>query len=233
MAQASTYTREGSKVGRIIGRLLTAAGLVCILASLTLAGYNWNESNAAGAESAHALDVMTTQLPGTEKEGVISADTLNTEMPTVQIDGRSYIGRVDVPRIGVSLPVLAQWSEEGANIAPCRYKGSVYDGTLIIAAHNFATHFGNLGQLADGDTVTFVDATGVAYHYIVLTAETIDGYDLRGMEEGEWDLTLFTCNFSGVERTTVRCQRVLQSSLSSTGATSSATSATSTTSAAA
>lgn len=202
---------SGSKVGRVVGRILTALGLVCILAALTLAGYNWNESNAAGEESAHALSVMTTQLPGEETEGVVSADTLNIEMPTVQIDGRSYIGRVDVPRIGISLPVLAEWTEEGANIAPCRYKGSVYNGTLIIAAHNFASHFGNLGQLADGDTVTFVDVDGVAYHYVVLTAETIDGYDLRGMEEGEWDLTLFTCNFSGVQRTTVRCARVQES----------------------
>ena len=72
--------------------------------------------------------------------------------------------------------------------------------------------------MADGDNVTFVDVTGAAYHYIVLTAETIDGYDLRGMEEGEWDLTLFTCNFSGIERTTVRCARVQQSGLVNAGA---------------
>ena len=48
----------------------------------------------------------------------------------------------------------------------------------------------------------------MAYHYVVLTAETLDGYDLRGMDAGTWDLTLFTCTFSGVERTTVRCARV-------------------------
>ncbi|MBQ9020642.1 MAG: sortase [Eggerthellaceae bacterium] len=206
----------GSKVGRTIGNLLTAFGIVCILAALTLTGYNWNQSRAAGEESAHALDIMSVQLPGYEKEGV-TGDVLDTEMPVVQIDGRSYVGRIDIPRLDISLPVLAEWSEEGADIAPCRYKGSVYNDTLIIAGHNFASHFGNLYQLADGDNVTFVDVNGAAYHYIVLTAETIDGYDLRGMEEGEWDLTLFTCNFSGVERTTVRCARVHQSSVNSSG----------------
>ena len=207
----------GSKVGRTIGNLLTAFGIVCILAALTLTGYNWNQSRAAGEESAHALETMFVQLPEAEKDGVVG-NALDAEMPTVQIDGRSYVGRVDIPRLGISLPVLAEWTEEGADIAPCRYKGSVYNGTLIIAGHNFSSHFGNLGQLADGDNVTFVDVTGAAYHYIVLTAETIDGYDLRGMEEGEWDLTLFTCNFSGIERTTVRCARVQQSGLVNAGA---------------
>ena len=204
----SATNKGGSKIGRVIGGILTGVGLACILGAATLAGYNWVESNSAGEEAAHALDIMTGQFPDEETEGVVFAEALNTEMPTTQIDGRSYIGRVDIPRLDLSLPVLAEWTEEGADIAPCRYRGSVYDGSLIIAGHNFASHFGNLGQLADGDTVTFVDVLGVAYHYVVLTAETIDGYDLRGMEEGEWDLTLFTCNFSGVERTTVRCQRV-------------------------
>ena len=198
---------QGSALGRTVGRVLTGIGLACILAAVTLAGYNFFQSNSAGQESAHALEMLGTTLPANESEGVVSGDVLNTEMPTIQIDGRSYIGRVDIPRLSISLPVLAEWTEEGANIAPCRYRGSVYNGTLIIAGHNFASHFGNLYQLADGDTVTFVDVKGVAYHYVVLTAETIDGYDLKGMEEGEWDLTLFTCNFSGVERTTVRCKR--------------------------
>lgn len=207
MAQQDNAGQKSS-VGRTIGNVLTGLGLACILAAATLAGYNFFESNRAGEESAHALDVMRVQLPEEVREGVISTEAINTEMATVQIDGRSYIGRIDVPRLDISLPVLAEWSEAGAEIAPCRYKGSVYNGTLIIAAHNFASHFGNLGQLADGDTVTFVDVNGVAYHYVVLTAEIVDGYDLRGMDAGEWDLTLFTCNFSGVERITVRCKRV-------------------------
>lgn len=199
--------KSSRKVGRVIGTVFTVLGLACIVGAAGLAGFNWNESNAAGNQAAHALDIMTTQLPESESEGVVSTDAISTEMATVQIDGRSYIGRVDVPRIGISLPVLAEWSEDGANIAPCRYKGSVFDGSLIIAAHNFASHFGNLYQLSDGDTVTFVDVNGQAFHYIVLTAETVDGTDLRGMEAGDWDLTLFTCNFSGNERTTVRCIR--------------------------
>ena len=205
---ANDNNGQGSRVGRTVGNVLTAIGLVCILAAATLAGYNIFQSNSAGEESAHALEIMRVQLPEEEREGVVSTDAINTEMATVQIDGRSYIGRINVPAIDISLPVLAEWSEAGAEIAPCRYKGSVYNGTLIIAAHNFGSHFGNLGQLADGDTVTFVDVNGVAYHYVVLTAEIVDGYDLRGMDAGEWDLTLFTCNFSGVERITVRCKRV-------------------------
>ncbi|MBQ9068923.1 MAG: sortase [Eggerthellaceae bacterium] len=204
---AEGNTKKSKKIGRIVGMVLTVVGLACFVAAGGLAGFNWNESNMAGTQSALALDTMTTQLPSSESDGVVSSDAISTEMPMVLIDGRFYVGRIDVPRIGISLPVLAEWTDDGANIAPCRYKGSAYDGSLIIAGHNFASHFGNLGQLSDGDTVTFVDVNGQAFHYTVLTAETVDGYDLRGMEAGDWDLTLFTCNFSGAERTTIRCIR--------------------------
>ena len=89
-------------------------------------------------------------------------------------------------------------------MAPCRYAGNLYDG-LIIAGHNYVSHFKKLSQLAPGDAVRFTDVDGNVWEYTVTTTEIISGYDVEGMEEGDWDLTLFTCTYGGQDRVTVRC----------------------------
>ena len=110
-----------------------------------------------------------------------------------------------MPAIGIELPVQDSWSLSLLKSAPCRYKGSAYRGDLIICAHNYATHFGRLGNLLPGDEVIFIDMEGTAFRYAVAEKETLAGTAVEEMESGEWDLTLFTCTFGGQARTTVRC----------------------------
>ncbi|MEE1085549.1 MAG: sortase [Schaedlerella sp.] len=91
----------------------------------------------------------------------------------------------------------------------CRYEGFLYKGNLIIAAHNYAGHFGKIKNFMPGDAVLFTDADGNVFEYVIGWMETIKGNDSISMLEGEeeWDLTLFTCNYSGSDRYTVRCIR--------------------------
>lgn len=76
----------------------------------------------------------------------------------------------------------------------------------IIAAKNFKPHFGSIKLLEAGDEVTFTDAEGNIFSYSVSETETLDGYDIEGMQTGDWDLTLFTCTPGGQIRVAVRCQ---------------------------
>ncbi|MCI6909376.1 MAG: sortase, partial [Clostridiales bacterium] len=64
------------------------------------------------------------------------------EMPETAVDGASYIGVLRIPALGLSLPVIGEWSDDGAKLAPCRYAGSAYTDDLVIAGHNYRTHFG-------------------------------------------------------------------------------------------
>ena len=128
-------------------------------------------------------------------------------MPPVSFDGNDYIGRVDVPSLGLSLPVISEWSYPRLKIAPCRYTGSAYLDNLIIAAHNYSSHFGNLNRLNTGDTVTFTDVDGNQFTYAVSLIEDLPGTAIEEMQAGEWDLTLFTCTLGGRSRVTVRCER--------------------------
>lgn len=195
------------------GILFMAGGLALLLAALCLTGYNlWDERRAGDTaeKAARALEAETPVLEELDlPEEMVPDYVLNPwmPMPVVEIDGHEYVGTVDVPAIGISLPVMSEWSYPNLKLSPCRYWGSVYLNSMIIAAHNYERHFGGLKNLEIGDAVSFTDADGNVFHYTVTGMEQINPTDPITMFEGEWDLTLFTCTLGGQYRVTVRCTR--------------------------
>ena len=77
----------------------------------------------------------------------------------------------------------------------------------MIAAHNYRTHFGALGSLTAGAQIVFTDIGGNRFLYEVAEIEVLGATDVEGLLSGGWDLTLFTCNYDGRARVTVRCIR--------------------------
>ena len=198
---------------------MLGAGLLLIAAALALAAYNVIDAQRAARSAAQALEALsqTTAVSATDPEQASADDAPayladpEMPMPTVSFDGNDYIGRVDVPSLGLSLPVISEWSYPRLKIAPCRYTGSAYLDNLIIAAHNYSSHFGNLNRLNNGDTVTFTDVDGNQFTYAVSLIEDLPGTAIEEMQAGEWDLTLFTCTLGGRSRVTVRCERTADS----------------------
>ena len=117
----------------------------------------------------------------------------------------TYYSTISFPALGLELPVMSQWSYPNLKIAPCRYQGSAYTGDLIIAGHNYRTHFGPLKNLRVGDAVLFTDADGNQFRYTVAQVENLAKTAVEEMAAGDWDLTLFTCTLGGQTRVTVRC----------------------------
>nr|WP_295952538.1 sortase [uncultured Agathobaculum sp.] len=200
-------------------KVMLGAGLLLIAAALALAAYNVIDAQRAARSAAQALEALsqTTAVSATDPEQASADDAPayladpEMPMPTVSFDGNDYIGRVDVPSLGLSLPVISEWSYPRLKIAPCRYTGSAYLDNLIIAAHNYSSHFGNLNRLNNGDTVTFTDVDGNQFTYAVSRIEDLPGTAIEEMQAGEWDLTLFTCTLGGRSRVTVRCERTADS----------------------
>lgn len=127
------------------------------------------------------------------------------EMPAVEIDGYTYIGEIDIPSLELSLPVMSEWSYPQLKHSPCRYMGSAYQNNLVIAAHNYISHFGNLKYLCCGDEVTFTDIDGNVFTYNVAETEQLLPTDVDRLTNGEWALTLITCTLGGEYRVAVRC----------------------------
>lgn len=193
-------------------------GLLLMVAALSLTCYNMWEERRAEASAASALEEIQPEMPVAAEPSIQSENTqeavipdylLNPEMemPTVESEGQAYIGVLDIPVLGLELPVISEWSYPRLKLAPCRFEGSAYLDDLIIAAHNYRSHFGGLKNLRPGDEVSFTDVEGNVFQYTVAELETLGGNDLAELESGEWDLTLITCTLGGKSRVTVRCVR--------------------------
>ena len=194
------------------------SGLLLIAAAFLLTVLNLKEEQSAKKHAAFVLNEIEEVLPDnpeeTEDAGYQETEIpdylLNPdmEMPVKTIDGIDYIGTLSIPALQLELPVISDWSYPKLRKAPCRYSGSVYTGNLILAGHNYASHFGNLKKLWEKDTVLFTDMDGNVFCYEVAEQEILKPSDTEAMEEGDWDLTLFTCTPGGRSRVTVRCVRV-------------------------
>ena len=187
------------------GTILMTTGLLLLAAALCLAGYNvWDEQRAAAAVT-EVLAQVEPPAPSPEEPTPEYILYPEMDMPTVEIDGNRYIGVVTIPALGLELPVMSQWSDQASRTAPCRYQGSAYTGDLIIAGHNYRSHFGSLKNLGVGEQVVFTDADGNVFRYTVAAVEVLDKTALEEMAAGDWALTLFTCTYGGQNRLTVRC----------------------------
>lgn len=128
-------------------------------------------------------------------------------MPVQQIDGRDYIGVLDIPALSLTLPVLKEWDYPSFNVAPCRYAGSVYADGFVNAAHNYDSHFGRIGSLSASDSVRFTDIDSNVFDYSVVAIETLAPYATGDMKSDDWSLSRFTCTLGGQYRVTVRRDR--------------------------
>ena len=208
MKNHKTHTDHGKK-RKQKGRFLIRLGLLLIAAALCFIIYNLYEEHRAREQSGQALDALQEYIPGSDQNDDNSMPDYmlnpDMEMPTQTINGIDYIGVLEIPSLNLELPVISQWSYPNLRIAPCRYSGSAYSGGLVIAAHNYDSHFGRLKTLQTDDEVIFTDIDGNTFTYKVAVMEILEPLATEEMKSEEWDLSLFTCTIGGRSRVTVRC----------------------------
>lgn len=178
-------------------------GAVLIGSALFLLLYNKNEDKQAGRVSGE----IVTELKRDIKEEIMPDIQETEEMPVVEIDGHNYIGYLTIPALNLELPVMSEWDYDKLKIAPCRQAGTIQDNDLVIAGHNFVSHFGRLTNLSVGDEILFTNMNGKTIEYFVGGIETLRADQSEEMLHSEWDLTLYTCNYSGNARITIRADR--------------------------
>lgn len=193
-------------------------GLLLLAAAFVLTGYNIFESKRAEMSSENAMTGMEAMLAEKNKTGgdymeeeiPVYERFPDMEMPVAEVDGKLYIGVVEMPEIGLSLPVQAgEWNYSKLKSSPCLYKGSLYKDNMVIAGHNYRSHFSKIKTLGIGSEVIFTDAAGNVFYYEVGWIEVLKPTEVDKMTDAkDWDLTLFTCTYGGRERATVRCIRV-------------------------
>ena len=195
-----------------IGKLLMGIGMLLILGAAGLLGYNqWLDYNA-GQKSEAAVIELVEEIEANEVEIVempAEPSEPSAEMIKVaELNGAYYMGVVTIPSLEKILPVQSDWSMEKLEVSPCRYSGSLAEENLVIAGHNYRKHFTGLARMVPGESVVFTDLDGQQTFYEVKEVYTAKATDIEGMVNSKYDLTLFTCNYTGKARVTVRCSEV-------------------------
>lgn len=187
-----------------VGLTFMLCGILLVFGALLLVEYNiWQDFQAGDLRDSILKEIEKNRKPDTFYDA-----THLMEMPTVEINGYLYVGTLIVPSLELELPVLDRWDDSRLRISPCKYVGSVYQDNMIIAAHNYRSHFGRLKDLKIGDEVAFTDVDGNEFRYVISETELLDKTAIEEMESGGWDLTLFTCTVGGASRVTIRCKRI-------------------------
>ena len=193
------------------GWIILLAGLLCMMAALAVFLFNQNESHQAKTASAKIVAALSEQIAeeGEENhEETFPTDITDRTMPEMTVDGERYAGILRIPELELELPVLAFFDYDSLQVTPCLYSGTIYRRNMVIGAHNYDAHFGRISALGIGSEVDFTDVENNTYRCRVVNLETLkpDQNDVltEKAHEGDWDITLFTCNYSGTERVTVR-----------------------------
>ena len=204
-----------SKHTRFISAALIVTGALMIAACAGLIWWNAHQSSEAQKSSEELASQAQSVISQRRQEASsYSADNssgsaieeMKKRMPVVDVDGNDCIGYLTIASVDLKLPVLNSYSEYKLNIAPCRYYGSLETDDLVIAGHNFNSSFEKLKSLKDNDTVLFTNMDGETFKYRVEETEMLKPAQVTDMVKSSYELSLYTCNYSGSERFTVRCR---------------------------
>lgn len=201
-------------MSRKLGILCVILGATLLLAALVLMCYNtWESRSAMEASGSVLAEIQRGEKhsEGTEDPYADHVDTFDEsakEMTVKEIDGYDYIGYLSVPVLELELPVMSEWDYDRLKIAPCRQYGSTKTDDLVVAAHNYASHFGNLPQLRAGDLLTFTDMDADVVLYGVEAVDVLDPTAVEVVKNSDFDLVLYTCTYGGGNRVAVFCNRV-------------------------
>ena len=226
---------DDSVILKKAGVFVMTAGAVLLLSALLLLCHNRSESVRAGQQAERLLEGIEAYLadapaaqtvsapaddPSDENASKEGGDTgpfasassdrpqpYDPEMPTVILDGYGFVGHLEIPALALELPILSEWSYDRLKIAPCRQFGSSRTDDLVIAAHNYRSHFGRLRELAAGDAVFFTDMDGLSSAYSVEDIRVVQPTEIACVRDSGFALVLYTCTYGGESRVAVFCSR--------------------------
>ena len=202
------------------GIVFIATGAVLIISALLLFFANQRESDTAGKQAATMLvqvqsiisqraetTTEQTEQDPTEPTAEPTEQQKLPEMPVVEVGGYGYIGYLSIPELELELPVMAEWDYERLKLSPCRQFGSTVTDDLVIAAHNYVTHFARLYTLKEGAVICFTDMNGERHSYTVAKIERLAPTEVETVQNSGYALVLYTCTYGGDDRVVVFCNR--------------------------
>ena len=183
------------------GRFFVLAGIALLAAAAVLL-ITWQWGIRTWDEKTDAyVHTIRTIIP--EPQGTALGERSDNTMPVLSLDGVDFAGILEIPRYDSALPVCNTWGQPSRY--PCRFSGSIYDGTLKIGAASQAGQYDFFREISVGDSLYFTDMEGNRYAYEVKDLRYEKHADEAALMGEEAALTLFIKNVYAFEYIIVFC----------------------------
>lgn len=185
-------------------KLLRSLGFLLILSGLGLFLFSQIQTGKAQSDCERIVAQIQSVLP--EAQAGVMDSYSSMAMPVLQIGGQDYVCLIRIPAFGMELPVGSSWNSGRVSQFPCRFSGTVYDGSLIIGGADQPGQFDCFDQLDPGCEITVTDMTGAEFTYTVFRIDRSRSADAEVLNRYDADLTLFVRDSYSLEYLIVRCE---------------------------
>ncbi len=179
------------------------AGALLVLSSLAFVIITASLEKTAEKRIEEITSRMLSLMP--EIRNAQSDDRVDVSMASLSIDGTDYCALLEIPRYGAALPVCTEWNKTSVRMTPCRYTGSIYDGSIIIGGSDARGQLDFVSDITEGDAVLLTDAQGYCYAYKVSSVETSDSASNEVLSASDADLVLFAHSTYRGGYTIIKC----------------------------
>ena len=185
-------------------RICVLAGTCLLILSVLLSVlWQWGiRSSEQKMES--SVHTIRTLIP--KPQSAVPEERRDNTMSVLSMDGTDYVGILEIPRYGSTLPVCADWGSVSKH--PCRLSGSIYDRTMKIGGTSQKGQYDFFREISAGDAVYFTDMEGNCYTYEVTDIRYEKRADLTALQREDAALTLFIKNIYAFEYIVIFCNTV-------------------------
>lgn len=185
------------------GKAVFIAGCLLIVLSLLLLLLLQVQMKQAERINAGIVDTMESVLV-CRTEGT-QDPTQTMEMPALELHDEDFIALLEIPSYGLQLPVCSTWDKGKVLSYPCRFCGSVYNGTLVIGGYDHPGQFDFCDSIPNDTVVKVTDMTGCTFSYVVDDIERSASAPAEVLIDDTADLTLFVRDAQLLEYIILRC----------------------------
>ena len=187
--------------GLVIRKVSMVVGMVLLVGAVVLlALWRWNIRNSQKRTETY---VNTLQALIPQPQDAVPEARRDNTMPALSVDGRNFVGILELPQYGSVLPVCGDWGKTSQY--PCRFSGSIYDGTLQIGATTQKGQCDFYRELSVGDSIIYTDMEGNRYTFEITSLRYEKHADQAALQREDAALTLFIKNIYSFEYLIVSC----------------------------
>lgn len=180
------------------------SGVALLVAGVAVLFF-WQCSIGVSQQRAESyVEMLRAAMP--EAQGAYLEERRDNTMSVFSLEGIDFTGILEMPQHNSALPVCAAWDSAKY---PCRFSGSIYDGTVQIGATSQKGQYDFYREISVGDGVFFTDMEGNRYAYTVTDLRYEKHADQTALQKEDADLTLFVKNIYGFDYIVIFCDILL------------------------